>query len=69
MKETIYHINKPRGMFYVELENNSFAVFELLDCNDMSQGDFVSGLFDCEGFAKTFNYTTNENSEILIQNI
>ena len=61
-------LNDNRGMYAVELSDGSYSVFELLDTNEISAGDIISGDLDEEGSCTLNNLTENEEFDAMVQN-
>lgn len=61
-------LNDNRGMYAVELQDGSYSVFELLDTNEISTGDIISGDLDKEGSCMLNNLTENEEFDAMVQN-
>lgn len=55
-------------MFSVLLENGEYSVIELLDSNEISIGDEISGSLENAGAAELENTTTGEIFSVIIQN-
>jgi hypothetical protein len=67
-KGTVAILNDNRGMYAVELSDGSYSVFELLDTNEISAEDIISGDLDQEGNCTINNLTENEEFDAMVQN-
>jgi hypothetical protein len=58
-----------RGMYAVQLSNGGYTVFELLDSNELSSGDVISGALDEHGGCTLKNLTEDEEFEAFVEQI
>lgn len=62
-------LNHNRGMYAVQLSDGNYAVFELLDSNELSAGDVISGALDEHGGCTLRNLTEDEEFEAFVEQI
>lgn len=43
MKGTVKHINRKNGLCSIEIERNSYSIFEILELENIEIGDVLSG--------------------------
>jgi len=61
-------LNHNRGMYAVELTDDNYSVFELLDTNELETGDMIAGSLDEEGNCILFNVTSGKRFDAIVQN-
>jgi hypothetical protein len=61
-------LNDKCGMYAVQLSDGSYSVFELLDTNEISAGDIISGDLDEQGSCRLNNLMENEEFDAIVQN-
>lgn len=68
MRGTVKKINPRNGYFAIEIERNSYSIFEILSSNNIDVGDIIKGQLQELGDAILTNESKAETINGIIQN-
>jgi hypothetical protein len=68
MRGTVKKINPKNGYFAIEIERNSYSIFEILSSNSIDVGDIINGQLQELGDAILTNESKAETINGIIQN-
>lgn len=65
----IYYRNFSSALFVVEMNDDTFTVFESFDINDFSIGDMISGELSKIGSVNVLNATTQKSTTVTVRKV